>query len=258
MRLVSSSTPFLANALYAAAAPMSAPPDISTFRQRLSFWSICPHTSGILIEAKKSPALERIYAAYARRLIRRAFGKLRITGAEFPRAELPVIVYMNHSAWWDAVIPVHLSHDLFRREIHALMEGEQIGKYPFFRHLGCFGPTSSGLSEARAVVSYATRALRSGNRPVLWICPQGALLPARIPMTFKSGLAHIAAAVPEAIIVPMAFRYEFLKNRKPDCWVRTGEPVVRREEASSHFTRRLELHLEQELALLDAEILSER
>ena len=41
---------------------------------------------------------------------------------------------MNHSAWWDAVIPVHLSHDLFRREIHALMEGEQLRKYPFFRH----------------------------------------------------------------------------------------------------------------------------
>lgn len=183
---------------------------------------------------------------------------MRVVGAEFPRIDLPVIAYMNHSAWWDAVIPVHLSHDLFRREIHALMEGEQIGKYPFFRHLGCFGPTSSGIAEARAIANYAARVLRSGNRPVLWICPQGALFPARVPMNFKSGLARIAAAVPDAVIIPMAFRYEFHNEKKPDCWVRTGEPVVRREESSSQFTRRLELHLEQELELLDAEILSAR
>ena len=74
-----------------------------------------------------------------------------------PSGNQPVIAYMNHSAWWDAVIPVHLSHDLFRREIHALMEAEQIRKYPFFRHLGCFGPTETGLAEAKAVVQFRCR-----------------------------------------------------------------------------------------------------
>ena len=200
--------------------------------------------------------LEKIYAAYARRLIRKTFGRLRISGALPDHSGIPVIAYMNHSAWWDAVVPVHLSHDLFRREIHALMEAEQIRRYPFFRHLGCFGPAESSLDEARLVAAYAARVLRAGrNAPVLWICPQGALLPSRIPLRFKSGLARIANAVPDAVIVPIAFRYEFLKNEKPDCWIKIGEPVVRAEESVPQLTRRLETRLQRELDALDDEIL---
>ena len=201
--------------------------------------------------------LEKIYAAYARRLIRKTFGRLRISGALPSHSSVPVIAYMNHSAWWDAVVPVHLSHDLFRREIHALMEAEQIRRYPFFRHLGCFGPVESSLGEARLVAAYAARVLSAGNSPILWICPQGALLPSRIPMKFKSGIARIANAVPEAVIVPIAFRYEFLKNEKPDCWIKIGEPVVRAEESIPQLTRRLEIRLQRELDALDDEILLE-
>lgn len=161
---------------------------------------------------------------------------------------------MNHSAWWDAVVPVHLSHDLFRREIHALMEAEQIRRYPFFRRLGCFGPTGSSFDEARSVAAYSARVLCTGNSPILWICPQGELLPSRTPLKFKSGLARIANAVPEAAVVPVAFRYEFLKNEKPDCWIKIGEPVVRAEESIPQLTRRLEIRLQRELDALDDEI----
>ncbi len=208
----------------------------------------------MLIEARKNTVLESIYSLYARRLIRKRFGSVRMSGAPFPQTDRPVIAYMNHTAWWDAVVPVHLSHDLFRREIHALMEGEQLRRYPFFRHLGCFGPTESGIADARAVVEHSVKVLRSGNRPILWVCPQGAILPSRVALKFKSGLARIAEAVPEAIIVPIAFRYEFLKRERPDCLVRTGEPVARSEESNPQFTRRLESHLQRELDALDSEV----
>ncbi len=209
----------------------------------------------MLIEARKNPALETIYSAYVRRLIRRQFGSLQISGSGFPATERLVIAYMNHSAWWDAVIPVHLSHDLFRRELHALMEGAQLRKYPFFRHLGCFGVTENTIADAKAVIDHATSVLRSAKAPaVFWIFPQGAILPSRIPMEFKSGLARIAERLPEAVIIPVAIRYEFTKNEKPDCFVRIGEPVARSEEAHSRFTRRLEQRLEEELAALDTEI----
>lgn len=212
----------------------------------------------MLIEARKNPALETIYSAYARRLIRRQFGSLQISGSAFPATERLVIAYMNHSAWWDAVIPVHLSHNLFRREIHALMEGEQIRKYPFFRHLGCFGTTGKTVADAKAVIDHATNVLKNTKAPaVFWIFPQGAILPSRVPMQFKSGLARIAERLPEATVVPVAVRYEFMKNKKPDCLVRIGEPVARSEETHSWFTHRLEQRLEGELAALDAEIAQE-
>lgn len=211
----------------------------------------------MLIEARKIPILESIYSAYARRLIRKEFGRLRVSGNGFPENDRPVIAYINHSAWWDAVVPVHLSHDLFRREIHALMEGAQLTKYPFFRHLGFFGPTAGDLADARAVVDYSVRVLRSGNRPVLWVCPQGAILPSRAALKFKSGLARIASAVPDAVVVPVAIRYEFLKTEKPVCLVRIGEPVARSEESNPRFTRRLESHLQRELDALDSEVMRE-
>lgn len=211
----------------------------------------------MLIEPKKNAALESIYSAYARRLIRKQFGNVRLSGTAFPETDLPVIAYMNHSAWWDAVVPVHLSHDLFRREIHALMEGEQIKKYPFFRHLGCFGPTESGIADARAVVEHSVSVLRRGKRPILWICPQGAILPSRIPMKFKSGLARISEAVTESVVIPVAIRYEFLKEQSPRCFIRTGEPVVRSEESNPQFTRRLESILDRELDALDSDVARE-
>lgn len=110
----------------------------------------------MLIRPKKNAALESIYSAYARRLIRRQFGHVRMSGHAFPETNQPVIAYMNHTAWWDAVVPVHLMHDLFRREIHALMEAEQLRRYPFFRHLGCFG-ADEGLADARAVVEHSSK-----------------------------------------------------------------------------------------------------
>jgi 1-acyl-sn-glycerol-3-phosphate acyltransferase len=212
----------------------------------------------MLIEARKNPALETIYSAYARRLIRRQFGSLQISGSRFPATERVVIAYVNHSAWWDAVVPVHLSHDLFRREIHALMEGEQLRKYPFFRHLGCFGSTEKTAADARAVIDHATNVLLRAKTPaVFWIFPQGAILPSHVPMEFKSGLARIAERLPDAAVVPVAIRYEFMKNKKPDCRVRIGEPVARSGEIHSRFTRRLEQRLEGELSALDTEIAQE-
>lgn len=208
----------------------------------------------MLIQPKKNAALESIYSAYARRLIRRQFGHVRMSGHAFPKTDQPVIAYMNHTAWWDAVVPVHLSHDLFRREIHALMEAEQLRRYPFFRHLGCFGPGEAGLADARAVVEHSSRVLRNGTKPILWIFPQGAILPSRVPLKFKSGLARIAEAVPDALVIPMAVRYEFLKRERPECRVRIGEPAMRTEEDRTRFTRRLESLLQAEIDALDSEI----
>jgi hypothetical protein len=53
----------------------------------------------MLIQARKNAALESIYSAYARRLIRKQFGKLHISGTGFPETDLPVIACMNHRAW---------------------------------------------------------------------------------------------------------------------------------------------------------------
>ncbi|GJG85874.1 glycerol acyltransferase [Gemmatimonadetes bacterium T265] len=213
----------------------------------------------MLIEARKQPVLERLYAAYGRRLLRGAFARVRVGGASWPAGDGPVIAYANHAAWWDPILAVFLSHDVFRRDGYGLMDGVQLARYPFFRRVGCFGVTGEGLAidDARAIGDYATRLLRGGRARALWLFPQGALLPSRAPLRFRSGLARISRAVPEAHLVPVAVRHEFRDVARPECVVRIGDPLVpdaRTVRSSASYTRRLEGALGDTLAALDGDL----
>ena len=221
----------------------------------------------MLLDARKLAPLERLYAAYGRRLLRRGFARVRVGGAPWPASDAPTIAFLNHSAWWDPILALFLSHDLFRRDGYGLMEGAQLLRYPFFRRVGCFGTTTESFEDVRAVSAHAAALLRGGRRRTLWIFPQGALLPARAPIVFRSGAARFALAVPEARAIPIAVRYELRREQRPEVFVRIGEPVAREtapregvprespaRESAAALRRRLEHRLRQELATLDAEL----
>lgn len=217
--------------------------------------------------SRRNALLERIYIAYGRRLIRRSFSAVDVSYADanastsWAASDAPSIAFFNHSAWWDAVVPFVLSHDLFRRVSYGVMEGAQLQRYPFFQRLGCFGATTNSLTDARAIQHHAIAALRRGgrgNRSTLWLAPQGALLPARTPLQFRSGLARIARAVPEATLVPVALRFEFGTAQRPTCFVRVGIPAppVTSDESIRHATLRLTTALADEVAALDRMVLA--
>jgi len=42
------------------------------------------------------------------------------------------------------------------------MRGAQLQPYPFFRRIGCFGATTGGTEDVRAMSMYAARVLREG------------------------------------------------------------------------------------------------
>ncbi|GLC28355.1 lysophospholipid acyltransferase family protein [Roseisolibacter agri] len=219
----------------------------------------------MLLPARKSPLLLPLYARYGRRLLRRAFARVWVGGAPWPDAGAgPVIGFLNHSAWWDPIVLLFLSHDVFRCDGFGLMQGEQLRRFPFFRQIGCFGATGDGIDDARAVVAHASALLRDAPGRTLWIFPQGALLPARVPLAFRSGLARLQHAVPEAVVVPVALRYELRAEQRPELFVRVGAPVAPEPgppalagamRAAAHRTRRLERALRDELARLDGDLL---
>ena len=231
----------------------------------------------MLIPARKQPALERLYAAYGRRLLRGAFARVRVGGAEWPAGDGPAIAYANHGAWWDPVLAVFLSHDVFRRDGYGLMDGAQLRRYPFFRTVGCFGVTSSqvqgpagapsggdavlSVNDVRSIGEYVTTLLRGGRNRVLWLFPQGTIAPSRAPLRCRSGLARISRGVPEALLVPVAIRFEFRDLARPECVVRVGGPAAPDAfgaRSSAVLTRRLERELADTLAALDADLASGR
>lgn len=211
----------------------------------------------MLLEARKHAPLERLYAAYGRRLLRRAFACVWVGGAGWPAAGGPNIAFLNHSAWWDPLLTLFLSHDLFRRDGYGIMDGAQLERYPFFRRVGCFGATPSTPADARRVAEYAAAALGGGARRTLWIFPQGALLPPRVPVAFRSGIARLARAAPGVPLLPVAVRYELRAEQRPECFVRIGAPAMAApREPPRALTHRLEQALRSELAELDAALLT--
>jgi len=209
----------------------------------------------MLLPATKTPLLERVYAAYGRRLLRAAFAGVHVGGAPWPDQHSPVIAFVNHSAWWDPILALYLSHDLYRRDGYGIMSGAGLQQFPFFRRIGCFGTTTHSREDARAIAGYARRLLTTGRGRALWIFPQGELLPPGVPLRFRSGAARLALAVPEARLVPVAVRYLFGTEQRPECLVRIGEAV---ERPGTHpagvLTGRLEAALRGTLARLDADI----
>jgi 1-acyl-sn-glycerol-3-phosphate acyltransferase len=210
----------------------------------------------MLLEARKHPALEDVYARYGRRLLRRSFARVWLGGEPWPEGDGPTIALLHHSAWWDPIVALFLSHDLFRRDGYGIMQGAQLLRYPFFRRIGCFGVTSDGFDDARALALHAAHLMREGTRRTLWLFPQGELMPARVPrLAFRSGAARLAHAVPEARLVPVAVRYEFRGEQRAELFVRVGAALAGAErESSAQLTRRLEQRLRQELAQLDDDL----
>jgi len=211
----------------------------------------------MLLEARKRPAMERLYAAYGRWLLRRNFARVWVGGEPWPAGDGPTIAFLNHSAWWDPILTLFLSHDLFRRDGYGIMQGEQLRRFPFFRRIGCFGASGESFEDVRALAVYAEHVLRDGARRTLWIFPQGALVPARAPLAFRSGAARFARAVPEAPLVPVAVRYEFRDAQRAEVFVRVGPTL--RAAATAHdsvleLTRRLEQRLRHELSSLDDDV----
>ncbi len=209
----------------------------------------------MLLAARKRAPLDRLYAAYGRRLLRRAFAQLRIGGAAFPCGDAPTIAFLNHSAWWDPIVALFLSHDLFRRDGVGLMQGAQLLRYPFFRRVGCFGATTTSLDDARRVSAHAAELVRARARRTLWLFPQGELLPAGAPLRFRSGTVRIARAIPEAQLVPIALRYTFRDSQRPELTVRVGAAFhLSATGGAAELTRDLEQRLGSELERLDADL----
>lgn len=207
----------------------------------------------MLIEANKVAWLESAFAAYGRRMLRRSFASIRVAG-RWPDEEAPAIAFLNHPAWWDPIVAVFLSREVAHTDGYGPMDREQLARFAFFRRVGCFATTTDGIDDARALADYAGRLLRGGPRRALWLFAQGALRPARAPLAFRSGLARFSRAVPEAMLVPVALRYEQRDEQRPELFVRIGAlaPTAVRGESTAMHTQRLERALVDELARIDA------
>ena len=103
-------------------------------------------------------------------------------------------------------------------------------------------------------VRYIVQELRRHAGSIFWIYPQGEMLPARVPLEIREG-ALLVSEKTSAPIVPVAHRFEFVRDDHPEVFVRFGTPLsgLRREDTAT-----LQRAMTELLARVDEDIALQR
>jgi 1-acyl-sn-glycerol-3-phosphate acyltransferase len=169
----------------------------------------------------------RLFTRIVRRYFRSHFRSVMAQHAERLAAQSgPLIVYANHSSWWDPMISILLAQTLLPSCRHyAPMDADALARYPILRKLGIFPVEMTTARGAAQFLRTGCAILREGG--VLWITPQGRFADPRAwPLAFKPGLAALALRVPEATILPLAIEYTFWDERLPEALLHVAEAVT--------------------------------
>jgi len=197
-----------------------------------------------MIPARKRPYIEAVFSRLNRRMLRRHFHALHLSGLEqvarLDRTR-PIVFFGNHSCWWDGLLEFYLSREVFGLDAYLMMEERQFVRYRFFRWIGAFSVKRESPRDAVRSLRYAASLFDRPDRAV-WIYPQGIMRPndAR-PLSFFTGAARLAQMVNNAQLVPVAHRYEFLAEQRPDLFTAVGAPLrPETGEGPQALTRRIE------------------
>lgn len=173
---------------------------------------------------------------------------------------LPTIYCPNHSNWWDGYLCMVLARTVFHHEPYLMMEERNLARYRFFTWAGVFGVDRDDARAAVASLDYAADLLRGHPARGLYLFPQGTLVPnERRPLRLYSGAARLAQRVGRVRVVPVAFRYTFLQEQRPDVFISIGAGrVVMADDHPRATTAWLGDAITAELDALTADVTAER
>ena len=179
-----------------------------------------------MIAANKNDLLDSLLYIYFRRLTRRSFHTIACRGLEHLKnlpKDRPVIVFCNHTNWWDALIVYLLAHEMGHKAGYCMMEEKQLKHYRFFTWLGAFSVDLSSPLRSAASLRYAQRLLQKQDTAI-WIFPQGKISRPTEPLEVKPGTDYLAKNSPHAMLLPLALRYEFFREDRPNVLIEIGQP----------------------------------
>ncbi len=172
-----------------------------------------------------SNAILRLFRRIVRGYFRRHFRAVLIQSHNHLSAlQGPLIIYANHSSWWDPMVSILLGELLLpARHHYAPMDAAALAKYPILRRLGIFPVEMQSPRGAAQFLRTSEAVLANGG--ILWITPQGRFADPRSPLEFKPGLGALATRVPGLTLQPLAIEYVFWDERLPETLLRFGDAV---------------------------------
>jgi 1-acyl-sn-glycerol-3-phosphate acyltransferase len=218
----------------------------------------------VMLPAKKSPFWNKvIYSVLMKPALRGSFHAVHYRQAQPLPPDLPVILFGNHSAWWDGHLPLAANEERWHRDGYVMVEDTQLARYGFFRYAGAFSVNRHDGRSAMQSVAYAVDKLTEAPNRMLLIFPQGEILANDVrPLKFFPGIGHIvkkAAQAGPVALLPFALRYEFIGEQKPDAFISVGAPVIAIAPVDAKvITAQMEAALTHELDCLREDITAYR
>jgi chlorobactene lauroyltransferase len=176
-----------------------------------------------------------------------------------PSSQLPVLAYANHSSWWDANIISILNERVWHRDAYVMMEDTQLQRYQFFRYMGAFSVNRRDARQAVTSMRYAINILSGGSNRMLLMFPQGEILHNdQRPLDFFSGVGHIARQAALCAAYPIALRYEFIGEQKPEVFISIGDPVdlSHNTQSAKELSKSMEQQLTVEMDRLHTDLIA--
>lgn len=180
-----------------------------------------------MIPANKKPVLDSLFYYYLTWVLRRRFYAIRARGLEHLQQlpdSRPTLAFSNHCNWWDGLIVFFLTRFAPQKHFYCMMEEKQLCHYQFFTWIGAFSVDLSSPLRAAASVRYAVKLMQE-NQTLIWIFPQGALSSSYERIQVKPGTNYLATRAGSAQLLPVAFRYEFFREDRPEVLIEFGEPI---------------------------------
>ncbi len=213
-------------------------------------------STGQLIKARRNFLGELLVFWLARRGLWRNFERVRFRAAEpLPsppaRLAIPVIFYANHNTYWDGYLAHVVTRQVYGLDGYLMMDLKQLRRFFFFTWAGVFSVNRQNGRSALSSIDYIAGELKAGPGRALWIFPQGEIQPQeRRPLALHSGLARTIERIGQCYVYPVAVRYEYFQQRRPEFLLSVGAAFYFSGQASIG-ARALTIELE---ASLDAEL----
>jgi hypothetical protein len=140
--------------------------------------------------------------------------------------KMPIVVYANHSGWWDPIVAMMLRRKFFAdRTFYAPIDADALANYRIMAQLGFYGLELDSLQGAADFLSITKRILETSHVSV-WITPEGEFCDVRDhSKQLMPGLSHLAAKTPGVCFIPLAIEYAFWDESRPQIFTKLGAPL---------------------------------
>lgn len=214
-----------------------------------------------MIKTNKNNIINLFFGIYHNRLLKKHFYRIHLSGSlhlDHIDTSLPVILYANHSNWWDGFIAYYMTNRLWKKDDYLMMDIEQMKTYSFFKYIGVFSVDRKNPKSAVESIEYAANLLKETNK-YMWIFPQGTMqVQDYRPIEFYNGITKLTDKLGGVNLLPVSIRYEFLMEQRPEVFISLGKPDIITKSPAKDLTSVLQNKLVLQLDELRDDIISGR